>query len=121
MSNWVLRTNDFKFFPFAGESIACTKNDLVLQSLKKLSLFWGIGFLCVFIPMLHFFLVPGFIIAGIYSFLKQYKNTHHLLAGSFRCPSCDETSEVKNLYFHEDSKISCSNCARQLTIKAHPA
>ncbi|MGZ3690219.1 MAG: hypothetical protein ACXVAX_01875 [Pseudobdellovibrio sp.] len=113
---WMLRTNDFKKEILNLEIVPCTKNELVILSFKKLALFWGLAICSVFIPVLHFVLVPSFLIVGVVAFMKQYKNTHLIKGGIYICPECKRDFEMKPIYFMEGKKIDCSLCGTQLSI-----
>ncbi|MBC7742241.1 MAG: hypothetical protein H7061_08590 [Bdellovibrionaceae bacterium] len=117
MSHWIVRTNDFKYARLLGNSEVVTRSAILGPSLKKLLIFSGLALVSVFIPVLHFFLVPGLLITGLFVFFTQFKNTHYLPTGTYKCPSCEIQSSVNNFYFHIDSKVSCNQCGRQLSIR----
>lgn len=114
---WILRNNSFKQSPLDAEIIACTKKDVIILSIKKLGLFWGLAIISILIPILHFVLVPAFLLAGVYAFSSQFKNTHHLTKGGGTCPGCNKFFSIKNINFFEGKKISCELCMEQLAIE----
>lgn len=114
---WILRNNSFKQAPLDAEIINCTKKDVIILSIQKLGLFWGIAIISILIPILHFVLVPAFLLAGVYSFSSQFKNTHRLIKGGGICPGCNKFFPIKNINFFEGKKISCELCMEQLAIE----
>lgn len=114
---WILRANDFKQNPLEVNIVPSSKKSVILLSLKKLGLFWGLAMVSILIPILHFVLVPAFLIIGVYAFLSQYKNTHSLHEGSSTCPACQGRFPIKNIYIYDSKKINCELCMEQLIFK----
>ncbi|MCB9071978.1 MAG: hypothetical protein H6623_00015 [Bdellovibrionaceae bacterium] len=52
----------------------------------------GITLLCIFIPVLHFILVPVGLILTIYLTYSAYKKNYDLKNIEIHCPSCDKKS-----------------------------
>ncbi|MFQ5469164.1 MAG: hypothetical protein ACE5EH_02530 [Gammaproteobacteria bacterium] len=69
------------------------------RAIKLLALLWGLAIVTLFIPIAHFFLVPGFLIAGPIMAYSRYK--------------VNETKE--NVYGE------CPTCREQVTISLDPA
>jgi len=114
--NWAVQTNDFHSSVVQGTARPCTKKELALMSLKKLALFWTLAVVSVVIPVLHFVLVPAFFFIGIFVFFLPFKNTHVLPKGSYRCPKCSATNDLKNFYFNDGRRFTCDSCQVQLKI-----
>lgn len=115
--SWILRANDFKQSHLAVEVFSCEKKEMFLLSLKKLVLYWGLAAVSILVPLLHFILVPSFLLIGVYVFLSQYKNTYFLKKGTYTCPSCNHPSSLENIYFFAGKKVSCDLCMAQLVIE----
>ncbi len=114
---WLVKTNNFKQSPLLGEVITCEKRKVVLLSLKKLGLYWGLALFSVLIPVLHFILVPTFLVIGLITFFSLYKNSHYLSFGSYVCPLCDNRITLEKTYFYERKKINCDVCMEHLVLE----
>lgn len=114
---WTINTNDFKVSQLTGEVLTCSQKEKIILSFKKISVFLVCALVSVFIPVLHFILVPAFLIAGAYAFGAQYKYTNHVKFGSFLCPKCKKENSFNNTYFYSTQKLNCVDCLEQLTIR----
>ncbi|MBC7457842.1 MAG: hypothetical protein H7235_06160 [Bdellovibrionaceae bacterium] len=85
---WIVRLNDFKEGALNAEVLPCNKSKRIRKAIKNLFLFFGAGILFVFIPVLHFFLVPTAIILGFFFSYKGFKYKYRIESGNFTCPSC---------------------------------
>jgi ribosomal protein S27AE len=118
--SWKVRTTDFIESSLYGGSHQSSKKEMLLLSLKKLAGYWLLAVFCIFVPILHFFLVPFFLISGVFAFYSQMKNTHSLATGFYQCPSCSEKVELKNFSFHADKRFSCERCGIHLVLFQAP-
>ncbi len=50
--------------------------------------FWGVALVSVVIPVLHFLLVPGFLIAGPIAAFRRWRQQSGILGGEGKCPKC---------------------------------
>lgn len=114
---WKLKTNDFKESLVTGNVVACEKKDTIFLSLKKLGLFWILAAFSVFIPLMHFILVPAFLGLGIFAFLSQYKNKFYLEKANCQCPQCMQSFALNKFYFFDGKKLGCTHCMAQLNIE----
>ena len=65
-----------------------------LRAAKAGGLFLGLAAAAIFIPILHFVLVPGFLLALPYASLWVYRQSSQVSGGSFECPECKKTSAL---------------------------
>lgn len=115
---WVLRSNDFKTSPVNASIHSCDKSEAMVGGAGQLLKFWVMAFFCIFIPVLHFFLVPGLFLIGIYVFLKSTKFKFHISqSGSADCPCCHNQIELKELWFESQVRFSCQHCSEQLVLE----
>jgi DNA-directed RNA polymerase subunit RPC12/RpoP len=114
--SWIVRTNDFKVSPIVGSVEICNQRELVVQAIKKLGLFWGIGIVCILIPVMHFFLVPTFLILGVVLAARTLKFKHRMKAATYDCPECKKKNIIKELWFKDDEHIRCEHCSVQLFV-----
>lgn len=115
-SKWIAQTNDCKSNPLQGSVTQCSKNELIRVGLKRLFLFWLGATICVFIPILHFFLVPLFFIIGIIAFIRTQRCNLKIQSASYLCPSCQVQNKIKEVWFEENYRARCEACAIQVII-----
>lgn len=113
---WIIRTVDFKQSPFDLNIIFAQKADVAKKALKNLMMFWGVGVLCVFIPLAHFILVPLFLLLGIFFGYRAMGYKFLIKSGSAECPNCHATVEIKDLWFKDESRSRCDHCGTQIVI-----
>jgi hypothetical protein len=85
----------------AGESRAGTLHVQVfsdrerwLRALRMLGIMWGLAVLTVFIPIAHFVLVPGFLIAGPVMAVLRYRAGESVEGATGECPTCGQPVTV---------------------------
>ena len=83
---------------------------------KVLLITWGITILFLFIPVLHFVLVPAGILFGLFRFYRAFGFQVVLLNGSINCPKCQHAYPAKNEAFNWPKIEVCPNCQTDLTI-----
>ncbi len=110
---WVIRTNDFKESLLSLPAIACERTDLVKNSLKQLLRLWGIALLCILIPVLHFVLVPGFLVLGLIFGYRALGYKFRFEKTSCLCPECKKEIFFKDLWIRENSRFNCELCGVQ--------
>lgn len=60
----------------------------LLRAAKRWGALWGLAILSILVPVAHFVLVPGFLIAGPVAALARYRQTSEILGGEGACPAC---------------------------------
>ena len=85
-------------------------------ALKTLGIFWGLAFCSIFLPGVHFVLVPAFFLLGPYFAWNRYKVTEHLIASEFQCPECEKTVIIKEQARHFPLELVCSSCKYVLKV-----
>lgn len=81
-------------------------------------LFLFISICCIFVPFLHFILVPGFLIFGSYKTYLIIAENKLLDMQMINCPVCKKNLNEKNIYFSKfPIKLVCFECGAQLTIE----
>lgn len=93
--------------------------DRLRRALKHLGICWGGAVLGVFIPVAHFFLVPGFFIAGIVMVVRDLRIGELVRQARGRCPDCgtEQTLDLTGRW-RGDAEIACRNCHRMLRLNA---
>lgn len=90
--------------------------EVLLKSLKTLSLFWGLALLSVLLPVVHFVSVPLLFGLGIYMTLRTRKLRKEILSGAIACPNCRQPIEIKNAPLFDEHTEICQNCASVVRI-----
>ncbi|MCB0411326.1 MAG: hypothetical protein KDD22_02300 [Bdellovibrionales bacterium] len=77
----------------------------------------GIATACVFIPILHFILVPLFLILAPVSALVSFLQADKVSACNLQCPSCDKTVTIKTKAIRWPFRETCPNCGERLRFE----
>lgn len=93
-----------------------SKQEILFNSLKKLALFWGLAVVSVFIPVMHFFLVPGFFLLGIFVFFRTFRAKAKVLHGFVACPHCHHEIRIPAGLIDWPLKEICQNCVNTVRI-----
>ena len=92
------------------------------RSVRGLLQCWGIAVLSVFIPVAHFFLVPGFFVAGVVVFFRRRTADRVVMSVSGRCPDCGlEQSFDAPSRWQPPLALDCKQCHRRLRMSAPPS
>ncbi len=65
-----------------------------LRALKMLALMWLLAVVTLFIPIAHFVLVPGFLLAGPVTAVMRYRVSENVESATGECPVCGEIMTV---------------------------
>ena len=84
---------------------------------KTLAMIWGIGIACVFVPVLHFFLVPTAVIVGIALCFRKFGLAWQFTDGEIECPDCKKKFVVDQNPFNWPKHRSCPHCGVRLLIE----
>ncbi len=86
------------------------------NALTALGICWAASIAFVFIPVLHFFLVPASFIFGIYLFFQKYNETEYCAGASLVCPKCKAALKVKAGPVQWPLRDLCANCRTDIVI-----
>lgn len=67
-----------------------SKQQRMTRGLSALGICWGLAVVTLFIPIAHFVLVPGFLIAGPVAGYMRYRLTETMEEATGECPTCRE-------------------------------
>lgn len=87
-----------------------------LGALISLLICWAAAALAILIPVLHFFLVPLGLIAGLGIFIYKIRLKHRRSQTELVCPSCQAEFVVKSGSFNWPILETCSECRSDLKI-----
>ncbi len=66
------------------------KSTRMYSTLRSAGIFWSCAFAAIFVPMLHFVLVPAFILAGFFFAANSYLDDERLqIKNPVSCGKCD--------------------------------
>jgi hypothetical protein len=86
------------------------------RALKGLGICWGIGLFCVLMPLVHFVLVPGMLIAGIVMFVRLSGQESLVLGGEGPCPECGKTFRIAKATDRFPMDEMCEHCRASVSI-----
>lgn|GEM_PF-4583377 len=84
---------------------------------KALLICCGLAVAGLFLPIAHFFLVPGFLIAGIFAFLFFKKQSGQIVGGEGTCTRCQTTTNIPAQPCKWPITFVCDKCRTLWTIK----
>ena len=84
---------------------------------KVLAISWGIAILCILIPVLHFVLVPGGLLVGLFLFYRQISFHEMANGGTISCPKCNHEHQVVKEPFNWPKRENCPYCDAELILK----
>lgn len=93
-----------------------TPRERTLRALKTLGAFWGLAIISVLIPVLHFILVPGFLLLGPIMAWLQYRQEIQVNNAHTQCPECQKEADFKKITGNWPLKQNCPNCSAQFYI-----
>lgn len=99
-----------------------TTDEKVKRAGKALGILWLVAFFTVFIPILHFVLVPLFFLGGIGFAVVTYMEKGLLLSGEIPCPNCKKPVTLPEETESWPNARRCPSCHTDLIIDvAKPA
>lgn len=87
------------------------------KAVQAAAILGGLALVSLFIPIAHFFLVPGFIIAAIWAYLFFSKQSGTLKESQVTCPSCEKTIRVPSGPLNFPIQQACDSCRMLVTIE----
>lgn len=93
-------------------------DQILLNAFKKIGICWLAAVLSIFIPVLHFVLVPAFFILGIYLFRRSFKARARIIRGEISCPKCRHTIAIAAGALMWPVTEICQSCVN--TVRIHP-
>lgn len=82
-------------------------------------LLWAIALAAVIVPLLHFVLVPGFLLAGLVVGGLRFWTQHSLVALEGPCPRCRKPGAfAASGRYRTERSVACNGCGNLLELKA---
>ncbi len=88
-----------------------------LRCLRTLGIWWGLALVSIAVPILHFILVPLFLLIGLVAAPVAMQRKSMVLGGKGRCPFCAEPFVI---VAHPDRwplRDICTACHRHVSIE----
>ena len=86
------------------------------RALKFAAAFFGCALLSAFIPILHFVLVPSFLIASFISFFVIHSKNQKVSALVGPCPQCNEQNHWQPSNTSFPQSFTCEACRKNLLV-----
>jgi hypothetical protein len=112
----LLKTIAGKEQPDTIELIHWTPPQRTMRALKALGLFWGLAILAVFLPVIHFVLVPAFLILGPIFAINTYKQDASIVAKDLSCPECKAILKVSSQKMKWPLLLTCGDCKTRIYL-----
>lgn len=93
------------------------QRERILRSVKIGAGCFGFAVIAVFIPLLHFVLVPAFLIATPIVAYKAYLMQAVALGGMSRCPKCSAPMAIVRQKLEWPLKDVCAKCFENVKIE----
>ncbi len=93
-----------------------SRAERIQRGAKVTGIAWGVAILCVFIPILHFVLVPSFLIGGLVLGVMNSMERGQIVSSHLGCPNCSAEVPLVNESVSWPKQIRCSSCSVTLAI-----
>lgn len=98
------------------------RRDRLVAVAKTWAIAWLAAVAAVFLPLLHFVLVPALLVGGPLYALAQGREHTTLMRATGRCPACDATVLVTQPRRAAPTvPFRCDGCGRPLELATDPA
>ena len=88
------------------------------RALSGLVLAWLLAVVCIFIPVAHFFLVPGFFALGAYLFYSRWVTRTSVTEANGTCPDCNSHQPFDiSGNWNPPHRVTCNSCQRSLVLE----
>lgn len=113
-------TIDSRTITAEASVVDSTVAERIKQAGRWLAMMWLAAVVSIAVPILHFILVPGFLILGIVVFANVYAQSKTIASLKLTCPACTQLFEFKNVRFksaaRELRKDLCPHCRAQIRV-----
>lgn len=94
-----------------------TQQERFGRSLKILAMCWGAAIVSIFLPIVHFFLVPALFLAGLIVPGFVYYKESLILGGEGSCPKCKHPLHIEKGSNQWPLTDLCTDCRSAVTIQ----
>ncbi len=108
--NFVLTQDQSRQADWGAQIQKLNFTEKVKISAKRFSFFLGLAFISIFIPVLHFVLVPVFLLVAVLTLIKSSSYKSRLIFDqNHYCLSCSKPIKTTNV-LRGDVRIQCEHC-----------
>ncbi len=93
-----------------------TDRERLGRSATGLGLAWSLALVSVLIPIAHFVLVPGLLLAGPIVAFVRYRQAALRLGGVAPCPDCGEPMPISGGTVHWPLQEGCPSCSAVVDV-----
>ncbi len=105
--------------PARMEVLAFSQQETKMRGIQALLGLWLVAAVCILIPVAHFVLVPGFLIAGVYVARKRWNTPEEGIAAEGPCPACGKQIRIE---LDKNAELpqwhDCPECGEPLELRA---
>jgi hypothetical protein len=114
----IIQDNFGKSHNLINQPIVLQYNERVKRGFKAFGLNFLFAMMSVFIPVLHFFLVPLFLFLSVYQGIAKFKQTRRLDLNDEVCPVCMKSLGSGMGFMEGDIlRTVCKACRSKLVIR----
>ena len=96
-----------------------SRQERALKGIKTFFIFFTAAVVSIIIPVLHFVLVPAFLIAAFVMGYLKYKEMGSIDLSNLTCPECHKNLNEKILAFKDEEfsgRLRCYDCRKNIFI-----
>lgn len=95
---------------------ALPRKERLKTALRRLGIAWGLALLAVMVPLLHFVLVPGLLLAGpIFALLSTRRSVRLVVGQVVPCTKCSAPILIDGEHLGWPARLDCPGCGAALT------
>lgn len=113
----IVEANDLKTTSGFLQIYELPKKERRAKALKTFFIFFGAACVSVFIPLVHFILVPLLLITTVFLVRKALKASQYISDGQVLCPHCQKSLDVKRTALQWPMTLFCNEDRIFLNIK----
>ena len=98
------------------QKVEFDKKDRARNAVKAFFILLAATFCAIFVPILHFILVPTFFMAMFIVSMNKYGEMSRNLGGSAECPKCHEVFVIEKSKYQARLTDTCNHCHDDLEI-----
>lgn len=94
----------------------------IRRSLKIFGILLLAAIVSVFIPVIHFLLVPAFVISAFVVAVIRFNQVSYVDLTGFNCPKCSQPLNETEIYQNKKAnflKVYCYHCRSNMNLEIH--
>ncbi len=110
-------TGTFQINGGTVEMVEIPKSERLARAGKAFGIFLGATIFAIFIPILHFILVPALFLATIFFTINSYVDDRRVGGGQVTCLKCHSVNTIPPGPDRFPILLECSKCGARLEVK----